>query len=259
MASTIFTVFALLFLQADRVRSATFVPASCNSSEGYGWANNSLGQDPCTVATFLGGACNGGQYSIPAINSTESYSGPNSTEQNSCRCSTVFYSVLMACAACQGGAPITWSSYAMSCHTVYVADFNETIPPGTAVQHWAYLNVTLNGFNATTAQLDGDSPESVGVPQATLSSTPSSTSAASTASSKSNTGAIAGGVVGGIVFVVLIVAAAFWFLRRRRSQPPVSHRELLSPDMTGTAQTITSYPSTQQRIYDPPTQVPILR
>lgn len=169
----------------------------------------------------------------------------------------------MACAACQGGVPISWSSYASSCQPVYVADFNETIPAGTAVEHWAYLNVTQFGFNATAAQLDGDSPESMGGPQATLSSTPSSTSSASTASSSStassnstasskpNKGAIAGGVVGGVVFLVLIAAAAFWFLRKRRSHVSDAHNELLSPDVTGTAQTITTYPSVQQRIYDP--------
>ena len=81
---------------------------------------NSLHQDPCTVAKYLGGVCiNGGEcipcllsyslklvnldYPIPALATNQVYTGPNPLAANECRCSSVFYSLLSACAICQDG------------------------------------------------------------------------------------------------------------------------------------------------------------
>lgn len=43
-----------------------------------------------------------------------------------------------------------------------------------------------------------------------------------------NIGAIVGGVVGGVVGLLVLVGAAFWFLRRRKTQEPAS-----VPDLSG--------------------------
>jgi hypothetical protein len=146
--------FVALFLQVGCVFSLDL--ASCNASSGFDWSYNSLDQDPCAVATFLGGVCNGGEYEIPAINSTEFYNGPSSSTQTDCRCSTVFYSLLMACGECQEASTITWTGYSANCSIVYDQVFPESIPSGTVVPHWAYLDVvTSNNFDATNAELAG--------------------------------------------------------------------------------------------------------
>ncbi|KAJ3725784.1 hypothetical protein C8R42DRAFT_417553 [Lentinula raphanica] len=268
MTSTLKAVTLLILYLYHVVRVHALDIASCNASSSFDWSYNSLNQDPCTVATDLGAVCNNGQYTIPAINSTEFYSGPTSATQNECRCSSVFYSLLMACAQCQDASIISWSSYAQNCSTVYVGVFPDTIPSGTAVPHWATL--TSAEFNATAAEEAGDSPELTGATQTTSSSTPSSaatstsssstsSAAAGSSSSKSNAGAIAGGVVGGVVGLALIAAILFWYLRKRSrarstAVPPTSGnvgRDFsLSPDMTGTTRAPTIIPF-QQKLYDP--------
>ncbi|KIK57661.1 hypothetical protein GYMLUDRAFT_45827 [Collybiopsis luxurians FD-317 M1] len=100
------------------VSAQQFVPASCNASLGFQWADNSLGQDPCQIATFLGQVCDS-NYRIPAINSSESYFGPTPAQNNSCLCSSVEYILLSACGACQGGTYRTWTGYNQNCSTVY--------------------------------------------------------------------------------------------------------------------------------------------
>ncbi|KAE9410440.1 hypothetical protein BT96DRAFT_376180 [Gymnopus androsaceus JB14] len=265
IVSTLLTASVALLFQVGRVLSADL--ASCNSSAGFDWSFNSLGQDPCTVATFLGGACSGGEFQIPAITSTEFYSGPNSTAQTACRCSTVFYALLMACGECQEASTTTWTGYSADCPTVYNKVFPESIPAGTVVPHWAYLDVvTPNQFNATAAQLAGDSPESSAAATATSSSTPSSPVSSSSStptsagrSSKKDTGAIAGGVVGGVVGIALISAALFWFLRKRGQNKssasvsaPFDNDLRMSPEMTGTTNAPSmAYPPLQQKLYDP--------
>ncbi|KAJ3744833.1 hypothetical protein DFH05DRAFT_1491025 [Lentinula detonsa] len=263
MISTLLAATFAIFLHVVQVHALD--SASCSASSSFDWSYNSLSQDPCTVATYLGAVCNNGQYTIPAINSTEFYSGPTSATQNECRCSSVFYSLLMACAQCQEASITTWTSYAQNCSTVYVGVFPDNVPSGTAVPHWATL--TSAEFNATAAEAAGDSPELIGATQTTSSNTPSSpatsTSSPSSSSpsgaassSKSNTGAIAGGVVGGVVGLALIAAILFWYLRKRsraKSTVPASgiDRDFnLSPDMTGTTHAPTVIPF-QQKLYDP--------
>ncbi|KAH7873515.1 uncharacterized protein C8R40DRAFT_1112300 [Lentinula edodes] len=76
---------------------------NCNSSLDYQWSFNSLDQNPCVVASFLGQACDT-QYSIPSLNTTEHYGGPSTGQDNPCQCSSVMYILLSACGACQGGS-----------------------------------------------------------------------------------------------------------------------------------------------------------
>lgn len=68
-----------------------------------------------------------------------------------------------------------------------------------------------------------DAPESSGVPQTTGSATSTGTPSTSSnnpssGSSSSKAGPIAGGVVGGVVFIALIAATAFWWIRRRKAR-----------------------------------------
>ncbi|KAF8623523.1 hypothetical protein AX15_006300 [Amanita polypyramis BW_CC] len=172
---------------------------------------NSLGQGPCEVARYMGGACNNGVFYIPPLGTDQVYIGPTPNNANECRCSSVLYSLLNACALCQHARVSQWDAYYGNCSTPYVAMFPGQIPPGTAVPHWAYMDVTqFGGFNATYAQQLSDSPESTAGSSAT--STPSS----SPPHKSSIAGPVAGGVVGGVIFVALVAVAVLLLLRYRR-------------------------------------------
>ncbi|KAJ7219461.1 hypothetical protein GGX14DRAFT_592282 [Mycena pura] len=195
--------------------------ATCSPSSQ--WSSNSLGQTPCLVAAYLGSVCNNGQFTVPAINATEFYQPPTvdqAAKAGPCACSSVYYSLLSACAECQGAEILQceskWSTYTTNCTEVDLTIFAGSIPSDTAFPHWAYQNVTVgNAFNSTLAQLQVNAPESTAIPAATSTATPSM--AANTSSqSKSNAGPIAGGVIGGVVLLSLICIAVCWFMRRRR-------------------------------------------
>ncbi|KAJ7905709.1 hypothetical protein B0H14DRAFT_22147 [Mycena olivaceomarginata] len=189
--------------------------ATCSPS--FAWAANSKGQSPCLVAAYLASVCDDGLFLVPALaNNLSYYQGPTVAQANSCGCSSVFYSLLSACADCQSGIVLRWSSFKANCNTVYVPIFPDNIPSGTAVPHWAYQNVTVeDGFNSTLAQMQLNAPESTANAQPTTTALPSGSSSTSSPK-KSHAGAIAGGVVGGVILLCLVCIAAFWFIRRRR-------------------------------------------
>ncbi|KAJ7063486.1 hypothetical protein C8F01DRAFT_79222 [Mycena amicta] len=188
--------------------------ATCKAS--FEWSYNSLGQTPCQVAAFLGAPCNDGIFFVPAlVNATGFYTGPPG--DSPCGCSTVFYSVLSACAECQSGQVLLWENFSKDCTRVYASVYPGDIPDGTRVPHWAYQIIPPGGgFNATLAQLQLNALESTASPEPSSTSTPPSNPSRTASSKKSDAGPIAGGVVGGIVVLLLICIAVFWFLRRRR-------------------------------------------
>ncbi|TFK30083.1 hypothetical protein FA15DRAFT_197295 [Coprinopsis marcescibilis] len=122
--------------------------ATCSMSDNWGF--NSAGQSPCEIGSALGGVCTGGSFILPELPPNNQYQGPNSTVQNSCRCSSVYYSLLSACAYCQGRNYIRWSSYKANCDVVYEGSFPQPIPIGLVVPGWAYQDVkTRDTFNAS--------------------------------------------------------------------------------------------------------------
>ncbi|KAG2349767.1 hypothetical protein BDR05DRAFT_943645 [Suillus weaverae] len=251
--------------------AAAFVPksafaqtstATCLSS--FGWMNNTLGQDPCIVTSYLQSAC--GAFTMIPLTPSTYYGAPAPAAADSCSCNTVTYSVMGACSACQNAS---YLSYPMN------------IPTGTRVPNWAYLNVT-GGFDPVAAQNNGDLPESTATNvQSTLTVTYStilsaslttvyasltSSSAAATglsptsasSSTSSNVGAIAGGVVGAILGAVIIGLVTWLLIKRRRSSTTSSAAH------SGHTQSFYStntniFPMAQQsRLYDPsdPTTFP---
>jgi len=232
----------------------------------FNWMSNSKNQNPCVVAAYLQGACNGGQFTVDPLPNGTHYTGPYGDEQNECQCSSVTYNTVSACGLCQNHTIVSWSSWDTNCTTVYPGVFPPGIPDGTAVPQWAFQDVTTSGlFNVTLAQSTGDNPESTAshaqstgsagatATAASASLTPAPTSSASSGS-KTNTGAIAGGVVGGVVGLALIAGAAIFFLRKRRSQIPLSDQSgagVLSPS-SGFSDTVPfNAQMAQPRLYDP--------
>ncbi|KAN0134212.1 hypothetical protein V8E53_007984 [Lactarius tabidus] len=194
-----------------------------NCSTGLDWSYNSLNQNPCNVAAYLEATCSGGLYSIAALPQGSLYRGPNAGHDNLCVCNTVVYSLLSACGACQGATSwIQYSQWHLNCSTSSSpGTYPNSIPAGTRVPHWAYLDVSVaDTFNATAAQSAGDTPEgtpSTGSSTSTSSTAaPSSSTSSSSNKSSSNSGAIAGGVVGAILGLALLVGLAFWYTRRRQ-------------------------------------------
>ncbi|KAF7294789.1 hypothetical protein MIND_01016600 [Mycena indigotica] len=208
----------LLAFTVALVAGADGVSTNATCSSAFAWSFNSLGQTPCLVAAYLGSTCNNGLFMVPALTSQNNgYIGPTVSQaaaSEQCACSSVFYSLLSACADCQSGLVIPWDTFKTNCSQVFEAVFAKSIPTGTSVPHWAYQNFPSGGsFNATLAQLQLNAPESTSTPTAT-SAPPAASSHPS--SKKSKAGPIAGGVVGGIAALVLLGIAVFWFLRQRR-------------------------------------------
>ncbi|EGN95741.1 hypothetical protein SERLA73DRAFT_186929 [Serpula lacrymans var. lacrymans S7.3] len=274
-------VVALQIFSVVRKTSAQSSNVVCIPS--FDWASNSRGQNPCLVAAYLQAACNDGQFTVNALPNGTHYIGPDPTDVNQCQCSTVTYSMLSACGACQNSTWISWSSWSTNCTTIFPQSFPTDIPSGTAVPNWAYLNVMASDdFNVTAAKADGDTPESTATrvqstgsvasssptsspaPTSSSGSSPGSTSG-SPSSSHTNAGAIAGGVVGGVVGVGLIAAAIGFFVvrsRRPKLAPSAAYNESVAgsankprSDYTNSMYQVNPFPGqspmTPPRLYDP--------
>ncbi|OAX34684.1 hypothetical protein K503DRAFT_774301 [Rhizopogon vinicolor AM-OR11-026] len=236
---------------------------TCLSS--FDWMNNSLGQNPCLVGSYLVSECLNQTLGIgPFIGSP--YTGPTLDTANDCLCSTVTYSMFAACGTCQNTTVESWSVWSFNCSTSlkHYSVYPLNIPNGTAVPQWAYLDVTNDMFNATAAQQDGDSPESTSTQVQSTTSIISSTTSVSASLTSSTIGAttqsltsnvksssveaIAGGVVGGVIAGIAIAGIVAWlFVRRRRSTKARALSAVFSDSSVGPS----VYMTRELRLYDP--------
>ncbi|KAH9973124.1 hypothetical protein BGW80DRAFT_286675 [Lactifluus volemus] len=139
---SIFAVLTTLLLLYSR-HALSQSSAAC-SLGSWDWTFNSMGQDPCRVAAVLESPCIFYTPSLPALPLGGSYPPSN---DSSCKCSSVVYSLLSACAACQGGSWISWSDYIPNCLRDQYIDISRpyvfAIPSGTSVPYWARIDVTV--------------------------------------------------------------------------------------------------------------------
>lgn len=75
-------------------------------------------------------------------------------------CSTPVYMLESACGACQNRTFISWSNWKFYCPTGMLQDegtYNQIIPSGTLVPHWAYLKPSdySDFFDPSAAKLVG--------------------------------------------------------------------------------------------------------
>ncbi|KAG2111661.1 uncharacterized protein F5147DRAFT_686200 [Suillus discolor] len=239
--------------------------------------NNTLGQDPCVVASYLESVC--GAFAVGPLPPNTYYGPPSAAGADSCTCNTVTYSMMAACSDCQNATYASWSSWSTNCAQMSIRQYPMDIPTGTKVPNWAYLNVT-GGFDPIAAQNNGDLPESTATnSQSTITVTYSTTFSASLTSSSAtftglsltstssptspNVGAIAGGVIGAIFGAAIIGLVIWFFVRRRRSSTTPSAAFSDTGRDPGHTQSFYStnanaFPMAQPRLYDPsdPTTFP---
>ncbi|KAI6036104.1 hypothetical protein BKA83DRAFT_679403, partial [Pisolithus microcarpus] len=141
---------SVVALSRIAVAAAQYSNVVCSAS--YSWANNSLNQDPCVVASYLESQCDRGGFTVAALSPNAHYTGPNANEATPCQCNAVVYSLICACAACQDAQYVSWGSWTTNCGS-NISDSLPSPPPlGTVVPSWAYLSIGNDGsWNATAA------------------------------------------------------------------------------------------------------------
>nr|VWO95554.1 Lid2 complex component lid2 [Ganoderma boninense] len=211
---------------------------------------------------------------------------------NPCRCNTVLFSTIAACATCQGGEDfiVPWFLYSQNCSTIYIQKYPEDIPSGTAIPAWAYLDVRINStFDPAAAKAvalqnlpESSAPPAPSTTQTSESgaSTPISPNATTTdgaaasgtspatgdtarsgSEKKSNAGPIAGGIIGGVTGFVLVGLAVSYVVRRRARRNTVAGSTLEHTDYGIEVQSWEKSPVTPastHKLYDPndPTTFP---
>ncbi|KAG8898923.1 hypothetical protein FRB99_007036 [Tulasnella sp. 403] len=220
------------------VSAQVLTNATCLSNSK--WTYNSLGQTPCLIAAYLDAQCNNGQWTVWSLGGTDwHYNPPENTSANPCGCSTVVYSMLQACAYCQGSTIGTWSAWIVNCPTIYAKlGYPYAVPPGTTIPAWAFLDPRLSGaWDATTANAYAVSPSGSITPNVSgASATPapasssqaspttsSSSTSASPTSSSSNIGPIVGGAIGGTLGGLAILSLVIFFIWKSMKKDTASH------------------------------------
>ncbi|KAI0297408.1 hypothetical protein BC826DRAFT_165704 [Russula brevipes] len=230
---------------------APIVAPSCTASSGWNWIYNTRNQNPCTVAAYLGGRCNQGSFTVRPVQLGYTYSASGGLTGDSlyCTCNTVMYSLLSACAGCQGAIWESWSWYSSNCTKRSVSWFPYDVPIGTSVPQWALVDVTAafeGDWNADKSRAVGDYPEipagafittSATVSTSTSLHRPTSTSlyrptstplyqpnstgdTTSSTKKKTNGGAVAGGVVAGVTCIGIAGAVYIYCRRQSRVRGP---------------------------------------
>lgn len=158
MSLTVLTLLAITAKQLMGV-SAQNINTTAICQPNFSWMNNTLHQSPCLIAAYLQGQCDNGVFSVGSLDPGYIYVPGDGN--NACTCSTVTYSVIAACALCQGAGAGNWSEWSADCSSTFNRVYTQLIPAGTAVPDWAYLNVISgNTFNTTAALADLGAPES---------------------------------------------------------------------------------------------------
>jgi len=174
----------------------------------YAWMDNAKGQSPCLVSGYLSGVCNGGQWNVSPIGPSVPYDVPTGNWANVCRCNTILFDLISACAICQGAPTGTWSDWIQNCspNVTNLNEFPLEVPSETSIPDWAYWNpIASNVFVPAEAQ--NFHPPGSG--------------------KRDLTAIIVGSVVGGVAFIALVIGAVLFFIRRKKEpqnppQPPVA-------------------------------------
>lgn len=101
--------------------------------------------------SYLAGVCNNGSWLVLSLDGVASYGAPAGQLATPCECNTVFYNIIEACSACQGGSINQWQYWIQNCPQSYIGTaFPYPIPAGTQVPTWADIDPTTVGFWSPT-------------------------------------------------------------------------------------------------------------
>ncbi|KAM5537640.1 hypothetical protein V8D89_008718 [Ganoderma adspersum] len=251
VSASMLSIFSVLLAVGLLPASAQNTTAKCGKE--FDWMTNSKGQSPCLVTAWLWTPCygTGNATFVPPVPTNWVYQGPlakDPFDSTPCDCNTVLYSTMAACGICQGAGIEPWPTYKVNCTKLFNGTYPESVPGGTAIPAWAFLDVTMNStFNVDAAKAlaeqdppdvtdvtsssafasqssSGSAPPSPSTASSPASSTTTPPTSTTSGTSTTNSSAhgnnpvpLVGGIVGGILGLLLIgTLALFIVLRHRR-------------------------------------------
>ncbi|KAG8966262.1 hypothetical protein FRC05_002721 [Tulasnella sp. 425] len=178
-----------------------------------------------------------GTWDSQPLDSTQYYLSPTAANADPCMCNAVFYSVVSACAYCQGAVVSTWFQWIPNCGTFQSNTYPVSVVAGSSLPGWATLPIPASGtWDATAAYnyaLSASASITLGGSVTAGASTAasgtialpslskSSDSPAATQSSKSSNGGVIGAAVGGTIGGLGLLAGLgfliWWFCIRKPS------------------------------------------
>lgn len=151
------------------------------------------------------------------LSGNDVYYGPTKGQNDMCQCTTVFYSLVSACAVCQDREWISWPQFVQNCTTNWT-DFPDATPSYIQVPAYAFLNVTgTNTFDPIAA---AEAAGANGTQSSPVVIAPSSTP--TSPSHKTRTSAIVGGVVPAVLGLAVAVGILLCFYHRRKTAGSIS-------------------------------------
>ncbi|KDQ06767.1 hypothetical protein BOTBODRAFT_60438 [Botryobasidium botryosum FD-172 SS1] len=142
-------VSLILVLQTFLVQANVLGATNATCLPGFDWVLNDLGQIPCLVVAYLSSQCSNTSKSFPYL--PPGTLGPASA----CRCNTVAYNLISACAACQGAIIGPWDVWVQYCVSsmITVGKYPSAVPQGTEIPVFAFYDPTITGlFDVEDAQ-----------------------------------------------------------------------------------------------------------
>jgi len=215
------------------------------------------------TAAYLAAECNNEQFTIEQLPQGQFYGGPSGSDD--CRCNSVYYSLISACAGCQKGTWLPYDQWYANCTEVApVSTFPQNINNDTRVPAWAFMNVSNSQpWDNVTACAVGDTPESTGDSRPSFAPKFDDGDAV-------RVGVIVGVALVGTVLVFVLVGTGGWFFLRRyrRRRQPYSKARSESPSAehltakrgSGRYTVLAWTPDADKRFYDPsdPSTHPII-
>ncbi|KAI0717147.1 hypothetical protein C8Q76DRAFT_726739 [Earliella scabrosa] len=161
----------------------------------FDWMKNAKNQDPCLVASWSVEPCRQNSWAILPLTPDGPYQnfymGPvPDSDLVECQCNTVHYSIIAACAFCQGYTNnqgiVNFSEFLDNCpnSSIRGSVYPMTIPLETDFPAWAYLNLLNDQWDDKSAHSLALQSVGAGSPS---SDAPSSTSTSSSTGAGSST------------------------------------------------------------------------
>ncbi|PVG02414.1 hypothetical protein CPB86DRAFT_780355 [Serendipita vermifera] len=189
----------ILLILCFGIKLVALQNSNATCSPDFAWALNQAQQSPCLVAAYLGHQCSpDSPFNVPPISQNQQYLPPTGQQINSCQCSSVYYSLLSACAMCQGSSLDTFTVWTQGCPqaNISMGTYPLATPSGTVIPPWAYLPLSGASFDLIAAGRNATGDADFGRDSPALS-----------------TAAIVGLTLGSVAALLLVIAAIWLYCR----------------------------------------------